>query len=98
MENHEHFNPNSTKQGQNPPLPPVFCVLLKKSSLQPIVKLICKFLLHICGDPQAFIWAKKIDFGAFLGSQSCLILKITVFANLKIVILGYLEAFFGGKS
>ena len=92
------FNPNSTKQGQNSPLPPVFCVLLKKSSLQPIVKLICKFLLHICGDPQALIWAKKIDFGAFLGSQSCLILKITVFANLKIVILGYLEAFFGGKS
>ena len=47
----------------------------------------------MCGDPQALIWAKKIGFGAFLGSQSCQILKITVFANLKIAILGYLEAF-----
>ena len=52
----------------------------------------------MCGDPQALIWAKKIGFEAFLGSQSCPILKITVFANLKIAILGYLEAFFGGKS
>ena len=52
----------------------------------------------MCGDPKALIWAKKNGFGAFLGSQSCLILKITVFANLKIAILGYLEAFFGGKS
>ena len=52
----------------------------------------------MCGDPQALIWAKKIGFGAFLGSQSCLILKITVFANLKIAILGYLEAFFGAIS
>ena len=52
----------------------------------------------MCGDPQALIWAKKIGFGAFLGSQSCQILKITVFANLKIAILGYLEAFFGDKS
>ena len=51
----------------------------------------------MCGDPQALIWAKKIVFGAFLGSQSCLILKITVFANLKIAILGYLEAIFWGK-
>ena len=59
------LNPNSTEQGQNPPLPPVFCVLLKKSSLQPIVKLICKFLLHICGDPPAFIWAKKLISGHF---------------------------------
>jgi len=41
---------------------------------------------------------KKIGFGAFLGSQSSLILKITIFANLKIAILGYLEAFLGGKS
>ena len=41
----------------------------------------------MCGDPQALIWAKKIGFGAFLGSQSCPILKITVFANLKISIL-----------
>ena len=52
----------------------------------------------MCGDPQALIWAKKTGFGVFLGSQSCLILKITVFANLKIAILGYLEAFLGGKS
>ena len=52
----------------------------------------------MCGDPQSLIWAKKIGFGAFLGSQSCSILKITVFTNLKIAILGYLEAFFGGKS
>ena len=52
----------------------------------------------MCGDPQALIWANKNGFGAFLGSQSCPILKITVFANLKIAILGYLEAFFGGKS
>ena len=37
----------------------------------------------MCGDPQALIWAKKIGFGAFLGSQSCQILKITVFANLE---------------
>ena len=49
----------------------------------------------MCGDPQALIWAKKIGFGAFLGSQSCQILKITVFVNLKIAILGYLEAFLG---
>ena len=49
----------------------------------------------MCGDPQALIWAKEISFGAFLGSQSSPILKITIFANLKITILGYLEAFFG---
>ena len=52
----------------------------------------------MCGDPQSLIWAKKIGFGAFLGSQSCSILKIMVFANLRIAILGYLEGFFGGKS
>jgi len=48
----------------------------------------------MCDDPQALIWAKKW-FGAFLGSQSSPILKITIFANLKISILGYLDAFFG---
>ena len=52
----------------------------------------------MCGDPQALIWANKNGFGAFLGSQSCAILKIMVFANLKNAILGYLEAFLGGKS
>ena len=52
----------------------------------------------MCGDPQALIWAKKIGFGAFLGSQSCPILKIKIFMNLNIAILGYLEALFGGKS
>ena len=51
----------------------------------------------MCGDPQALIWAKIIGFGAFLGSQSCPILKIIVFANPKFAILGYLEAFFVGK-
>ena len=52
----------------------------------------------MCGDPQALIWAKNIGFGAFFGSQSSPILKITIFANLKIAILGYLESFFGDKS
>jgi len=52
----------------------------------------------MCGDPQALIWAKKNGFGSFLGSQSSPILKITIFANLRNAILGYLEAFFGGKS
>ena len=51
----------------------------------------------MCADPQALIWAKKIGFETFLGSQSCPILKITVFANIKIAILGYLEAFLGDK-
>ena len=50
------------------------------------------------GDPQALIWAKIIGFGAFLGSQSSPILKITISANLKIAILGYLEAFFEPKK
>ena len=52
----------------------------------------------MCGHPQALIWAKKIGFRAFLGFQSSLILKITIFANLKIAILGYLVAFSLGKK
>ena len=52
----------------------------------------------MCGDPQALIWAKIIGFGGILGSKSSPILKITKYANLKIAILGYLEAFLGGKS
>ena len=47
----------------------------------------------MCGDPKALIWAKKVGFGAFLGFQSSPILKITIFVNLKIANLGYLEAY-----
>ena len=38
--------------------------------------------------PPSFDLGKKIGFGSFLGSQSSLISKIAIFANLKVAILG----------
>ena len=40
----------------------------------------------MCGDPEALIWAKKIGFVEFSGSQS------------QKLQFWYLEAFFGGKK
>ena len=50
---------------------------------------LCKFLSYISEDSYTLIWSKKIVLGALRGLFSKIV-------NLKIVILGYLEAFFGG--
>ena len=55
---------------------------------------LCKFLFHISEDSYTMIWSKNCLGGTF-GPKMPILSKIVI---LKIGVLGYLEAFFGGYS
>ena len=82
---------------QNLPPPCSFLDTVQKSYMLSMFKLYINYC-YICVVTPKLWFGQKIGFWAFLGSLSSPIMKITIFTNLKIVILGYLEAFFGCKS